>query len=61
MNSLYCWAMNGYLPYGGFKWLKILDNFEVTDRILNLFTFFLRKDFKRKKSTKTQNKRLSPS
>ena len=22
MNILYGWAMSGYLPYGGFKWLK---------------------------------------
>ena len=24
MNNLYDWAMSGYLPYGGFKWLKML-------------------------------------
>ena len=24
INNLYDWAMNGYLPYGGFKWLKTL-------------------------------------
>ena len=29
MNSLYVWAMNGYLPYGGFKWLRNVDNFDV--------------------------------
>ena len=29
MNNLYGWAMNGYLPYGGFKWLKNVDNFDV--------------------------------
>ena len=23
-NNLYDWAMSGYLPYGGFKWLKML-------------------------------------
>ena len=22
--------MNGYLPYGGFKWLKNVDNFDVS-------------------------------
>ena len=22
MNNLYGWGMSGYLPYGGFKWLK---------------------------------------
>ena len=29
MNNSYGWAMSGYLPYGGFKWLKSVDNFEV--------------------------------
>ena len=29
MNNLYGWAMSGYLPYGGFKWLKSLNNFDV--------------------------------
>ena len=29
MNNLYGWAMSGYLPYGGFKWLKNFDNFDV--------------------------------
>ena len=29
MNNLYGWAMSGYLPYGGFKWLKNVDNFDV--------------------------------
>ena len=32
-NNLYGWAygwtMSGYLPYGGFKWLKNVDNFDV--------------------------------
>ena len=28
-NNLYGWAMNGYLPYCGFKWLKNADNFDV--------------------------------
>ena len=28
MNNLYGWAMS-YLPYGGFKWLKNVDNFDV--------------------------------
>ena len=22
INNLYCWAMSGCLPYGGFKWLR---------------------------------------
>ena len=29
MNNLYGWAMNGYLPYGGFKVLKNVDKFDV--------------------------------
>ena len=42
MNNLYCWAMNGYLPDGGFKWLKMLKspigyilevNLEYTDEL----------------------------
>ena len=28
-NNLYGWAMSGYIPYGGFKQLKSLDNFDV--------------------------------
>ena len=29
MNNLYGWGLSGYLPYGGFKWLKNLDGFDV--------------------------------
>ena len=29
MNNLYGWAMNKYLPYRRFKWLRIADNFYV--------------------------------
>ena len=29
MNNLYDWAMNSYLLYGGFKWLKNVDGFDV--------------------------------
>ena len=29
MNNLYGWAMSEYLPYGEFKWLKIVDEFDV--------------------------------
>ena len=29
MNNLYSWAMSEYLPYGGFKWLKSVDEFDV--------------------------------
>ena len=28
MNNLYGWAMSEYLPYEGFKWLKIVDEFD---------------------------------
>ena len=27
MNNLYGWAMSEYLLYGGFKWLKNVDEF----------------------------------
>ena len=29
MNNLYGWGMSEYLPYGGFKWLKNVDGFDV--------------------------------
>ena len=29
MNNFYCWAMSSYLAYGGFKWLKNVDGFDV--------------------------------
>ena len=29
MNNFYGWTMSGYLPYGGFKWLKNIDGFDV--------------------------------
>ena len=29
MNNLYGWVMSEYLPYGGFKWLKNVDEFDV--------------------------------
>ena len=28
MNNLYGWVMSEYLPYGGFKWLKNVDEFD---------------------------------
>ena len=29
MNNLHGWAMNAYLPYKEFKWLKNIDKFDV--------------------------------
>ena len=29
MTNFYGWAMNEYVPYGGFKWLKNVDEFDV--------------------------------
>ena len=29
MNNLYGCGMSDYLPYGGFKWLKNVDGFDV--------------------------------
>ena len=29
MNNLYGWAMNEYLSYSGFEWLKSVDGFDV--------------------------------
>ena len=29
MNNFYGWAMISYLPYGGFKWLKNVDGFDL--------------------------------
>ena len=29
MNNLYGWAMSEYHPYGGFKWLKYIDKFDL--------------------------------
>ena len=29
LNNLYGWAMSGYLPYSGFKWLRNVDGFDV--------------------------------
>ena len=29
MNNLYGCAMSGYIPYGGFKWLKNVDEFDL--------------------------------
>ena len=29
MNNLYGWATSRYLRFGGFEWLKNVDNFDV--------------------------------
>ena len=29
MNKLHGWALSSYLPYGGFKWIKNVDGFDV--------------------------------
>ena len=29
MNNFYGWAVSRYLPYGGFKWLKNIEEFDV--------------------------------
>ena len=29
MNNFYGCGMSDYLPYGGFKWLKLVNNFAV--------------------------------
>ena len=29
MNNFYDWAMSGYLPYGGFEWLKNVYRFDI--------------------------------
>ena len=29
MNNLYGWGLSEYLPYGGFKWLKSVDRFDM--------------------------------
>ena len=29
-NNLYGWAMREYVPYEGFKWLKNVDEFDVS-------------------------------
>ena len=40
-NILCGWAMSGYLPYGGFKWLKNADNFNVNSISENSSTRYI--------------------
>ena len=47
MNNLYGWAMNQYLPYEGFKWLKNIDGFDVISvSEKSLIWYFLEVDLK---------------
>ena len=41
MNNLYGWGMSGYLPYGGFKWLQNVDNFDVNSSSENSWTGYI--------------------
>ena len=44
-NNLYGWRMSGYLPYGGFKWLKNVDDFDVNSiNEKNLLGYILKVD-----------------
>ena len=45
MNNLYGWAMSEYLPYGGFKWLKNVDRFDVMSINEKSPIYFLEVDF----------------
>ena len=45
MNNLYGCTMSEYLPYGGFKWLKNIDEFDVMSVIeKSLIGYFLEVD-----------------
>ena len=45
MNNLYGWAMSSCLPYGGFKWLKNVDGFDVNSiSEKSLIGYFLESD-----------------
>ena len=41
MNNLYGWAMSLYLPYGGFKWLKNVDSFDLNSISENSLTGYI--------------------
>ena len=38
---MYGWAVSGYLPYGGFKWLKNVDNCDVNSISKNSSTEYI--------------------
>ena len=42
LNNLYNWVMTGYVPHGGFKWSKSVDNFDVNSINKNSSTGFLK-------------------
>ena len=42
-NNLLNWAMSGYLPYGGLKWLKNVDNFDENSISKNSLTGYILK------------------
>ena len=46
MNNLYGWAMGEYLPYEGFKWLKNIDEFDMSINEKNPVGYFLEVDLK---------------
>ena len=41
MNNLYGWGMSGYFPYGGFKWLQNVDNFDENSSSENSWTGYI--------------------
>ena len=46
-NNLYGWGMSRYLPYGEFKWVKNVDNFDVNSISKNsLYGYILEVDLK---------------
>ena len=47
INNLYGWPVSGCITYGGFKWIKNADNFEVNSiREKNLIGYILEVDLK---------------
>ena len=45
MNNLYGWPTSEYLPYGEFKWLKNVDEFDVMSvSEKSLLGYFLKVD-----------------
>ena len=41
INNLHGWAVSGYLPYGGFKWLKNVDNCDINSISENTSTGYI--------------------